>query len=87
MTKLPNLTAAEYFINRKRRVKARLQNQDYELLGLRDRPERLSDVMNRKWPDSNVKVRSSITLPFAEGLRSQDGTILYDEERTAKDLS
>lgn len=56
VTKLPKQTGAKDFVNWKRRVKAYLQNQGYELLGLRDRPEIASATMNLKWQESNINL-------------------------------
>lgn len=86
MTNLPKLTGAEDFVNWKRRVKAYLQNQDFELIGLSDLPESASAELNRKWKESNVKDRSYITLPLAHGPLSQVCKIVDDDEPTAKEL-
>lgn len=86
VTKIPMITGVEDFVNWKRRAIAYLQNQDYELLGMSDRPERASSAMARKRQETNASGNTSITLTLADGTLSQDSTIIDEDERTAKDL-
>lgn len=86
VNKLPKLTGADDFINWRRRVKAYLQQQDIDLLGLTDRPDAGSTTQNRRWLEFNVKAKSAITLTLSDGPLAQVSTIVDDDDKTAKDL-
>lgn len=86
VTKLPKLTGADDYINWRRRVKAYLQQQDIDLIGLTDRPDLTPAAQHRKWRELNVKAKSAITLTLSDGPLAQIRTIVDDDERTAKDL-
>lgn len=84
--KRSKLTVADVFINWRRRVKAYLQQQTIDSLGLTNRLDSASTVQQRHRIEANVKTKSAFTLTLADGTLAQGSTLMDDDNCTAKVL-
>lgn len=86
VTKLPKSKVADDFISWRRRVKAYLQLQEIDLIGLTNLPDPTLVTQHRRWLQANVKSKIAITLTLSDKPLAQMSTTKDDDDRTAKDL-
>lgn len=87
LAKLPKLSGGKDFIPWKRRVKAYIQKDDIELLGLQETPEEdvsAEDLL--KWKKAMFKAKYAIITTIAVGPMAQVSSIIDDDKGTAKEL-
>lgn len=85
--RIPKLSGAKKFINWRRRIKAQIQQNDFELLGFIERPSELtSSRQMSSWQKSMVKAKSSIVQILKSGPMAQTSSNFGDDSVTAKEL-
>lgn len=86
VTKLPELTGLEDYINWRRCEKPYIQRNDTEPFGLTDRPDTENSRVQNHYLNFMIRAKSKITLTLLYGSIAQVSSIVDLDNRTEKDL-
>ena len=84
--KIDKLKGAGNYLNWRRNARAVLIRSDRTLLGLKPRPENVTDEEMKKWEDATALVKSDLTLMLSDEVQIRAHEIIDDDERNGYEL-